>query len=146
MRLFLIGIFGICIVSFISLFVPSFFSYSWGYANFQGIIGDASRAETAKVYYSLANNFGAFAYVVFGFVIACLILYAVLMITKKSNLIPLPLIFLLAIVPIIMMIMSAAQSRVKGKYIKVGSLVVGAGKDAGVSVWGVICFILLVLI
>ena len=145
MKTFLIGVIGVSVVALISLFVPSFYSYSWGYANFQGVVGDAAVSHSAKVYFSLANSLGGLAYLIFGITFVGLLLYTILMLTKNSNLVPLPLIFVLAILPVVVMIIGVIQSKVDGNYIKVGNnLVIGAGKNAGLGGWGVLCLVLLV--
>ena len=145
MKTFIIGIVGIIIVSLITLFVPSYYSYSWGYADFEGVIGDAAYSETNKVYYSLVDAFGGGVCIVFAIAIIGLLLYTILILTKNSNLIPLPLIFLLAILPIIMVIIGAIQSCVEGEYIKSGSLIIGSGVNAGISGWGILCLVVLIV-
>lgn len=142
---FLIGIIGVIVVAFISLFVPSFYSYSWGSANFEGIIGDAAVSKTSKAYYSLVESLGGYAYLIFGVTFVGLFLYTILMLSKKSNLVPLPLIFILAIFPVINMFIGIIRSKTDGEFIRVGTLVIGAGKDAGLSEGGFICLVLLVL-
>lgn len=144
MKTFIIGIVGIIIVSLITLFVPSYYSYSWGYADFQGIKGDSAYSETSKVYYSLAEGSGGFAYIVFAIVVIGLLLYTILMLTKNSNLVPLPVIFVLAVLPIIVVITVAIQSCIEGEYIKVGTLIIGTGTKSGISEWGILCLIALI--
>jgi hypothetical protein len=145
MKTFIIGIVGIIIASLITLFVPSYYAYSWGYADFEGIIGDTAYSKSDKVYYSLVDAFGGLAYIVFAITVIGLLLYTILILTKNSNLVPLPLIFLLAIFPIIMVIIGAIQAMVGGEYIKTGSLIVGSGVNSGITGWGILCLVVLIL-
>ena len=136
MRTFIIGVVGVIIVAFASLFVPSYYSYSWGYANFEGIIGDAATSQTAKGYYSLVDSFGPIAYVIFGLTFVILLVYTILMLTKNSNLVPTWMLFIAAMLPIVNMIIGVILSKGEGQFVRVGSLVIGTGTNAGLSGWG----------
>lgn len=142
---FIIGIVGLTVMSIISMFVPSFYSYYWGYANIEGVIGDAAVSQSGKIYYSLAEGLAPWAYVFLGLMIFCFAVYTFALLVKKSNIGGLlPLIRIVAIMPIVAMVICAIKSYIPGEYVKVGNVVIGAGQDAGITIWCVICFVLLI--
>ena len=144
MKMFIIGIVGLLLVSILNLFVPSFYSYSWGYADVVGLKGVEEYSQSTKVYYSLSDAWGAGAYLVFGLVIFILVYFAITLVVKKSNTIGfLPLIYAGALIPIGAIILCAIQTKEVGRYIKVGNMVVGAGVNAGVTGWFIISIVLL---
>lgn len=142
MLVFIIGAIGIVIVNIVMLIFPTYYSYDWGYASIGKI---HSHAKTSSVYFTLPEGLGTYSYILLALVIAVLLLYVILMLTKNSNLVPLFVIFATALIPFVCITICTASLKTPDKYKQIGDLIIGCGTNAGISPLGIYCTIFLII-
>ena len=145
MTLFLIGVIGIIAVCVIGLFAPCYYTQGWGYASFHG--AKAYKEGTIQTYSLVDNHLNSWAlYLLLSTIIIGLIIYTILMLCKKSNLVSNLIIFILTIAPFSIMLLNVRQLKKDGMFLKVNNaLVVGAGVNSGFTSTGRLLFILSII-
>lgn len=127
--LFLIGTILEIVVAVLVFFLPVIYTRNWEYGKIKGI-GKVYN-EGGQTTYTLSSIYGVLTIVLLSIVLVVAVLYLVLFLAKKTNIIPGFVLGLVYLFPIGLMIAAKVSLAVDAKFIKSGVATYGSGTSSG---------------
>lgn len=140
--LFLIGTILEIVAAILAFFLPVVYTRDWEYGKITGI-GKVYN-EGDKNSYSLSTMYGVFTIIVLVLVVTVAILYLVLFLTKKTNIIPRFVLAIVYLFPVGLMIAAKISLHSEGEFIGNSSAVYGTGSNSGYTGLGWLMMILMI--
>lgn len=138
---FIIGIILEIIASILSFFLPTVYTRDWEYGKISGIGKVLNQGGQTR--YTLVNLYGVLTILFLCIVIITCIIYLVLFLKKKDNLIPKFVLAIVFLFPIGLMIASKISLSVEGEFIGNKTAVYGSGTSSGYTGLGWFLMILM---